>query len=88
MTVLLDAAGRRRSPVTMPGYHGARPTSSWGSTRSMCVTPSQQVPAMPCCRGRYLGDEGRRLRGPYFALSAEAGDSSEAQPHRSGASGN
>lgn len=25
MTVLLDAAGRRRSPATMPGYHSGRP---------------------------------------------------------------
>jgi hypothetical protein len=24
MTVLLDAAGRRRSPATMPGYHAGR----------------------------------------------------------------
>jgi hypothetical protein len=24
MTVLLDAAGRRRSPATMPGYHARR----------------------------------------------------------------
>jgi hypothetical protein len=25
MTVLLDAAGRRRSPATLPGYHAGRP---------------------------------------------------------------
>jgi site-specific recombinase XerD len=30
MTVLMDAAGRRRSPVTMPGYHAGRPPSNKG----------------------------------------------------------
>jgi hypothetical protein len=30
MTVLLDAAGRRRPPVTMPGYHPGRPPGNQG----------------------------------------------------------
>jgi site-specific recombinase XerD len=30
MNVLLDAAGRRRSPVTMPGYHAGRPPGNKG----------------------------------------------------------
>ena len=30
MTVLLDAAGRRRSPATMPGYHAGRPPGNKG----------------------------------------------------------
>jgi hypothetical protein len=30
MSVLLDAAGRRRSPVTMPGYHTGRPPANKG----------------------------------------------------------
>jgi integrase len=30
MNVLLDAAGRRRSPVTMPGYHTGRPPGNKG----------------------------------------------------------
>jgi hypothetical protein len=30
MSVLLDAAGRRRSPVTMPGYHCGRPPGNKG----------------------------------------------------------
>jgi site-specific recombinase XerD len=30
MDVLLDAAGRRRSPVTMPGYHTGRPPGNKG----------------------------------------------------------
>jgi site-specific recombinase XerD len=30
MNVLLDAAGRRRSPVTLPGYHAGRPPGNKG----------------------------------------------------------
>jgi site-specific recombinase XerC len=30
MTVLLDAAGRRRSPATMPGFHAGRPPRNKG----------------------------------------------------------
>jgi hypothetical protein len=30
MTVLLDAAARRRSPATLPGYHAGRPPRSKG----------------------------------------------------------
>jgi site-specific recombinase XerD len=30
MTVLLDAAGRRRSPATLPGYHAGRPPHNKG----------------------------------------------------------
>jgi hypothetical protein len=29
-TVLLDAAGRRRSPATMPGFHAGRPPRKQG----------------------------------------------------------
>jgi site-specific recombinase XerD len=31
MTVLLDAAGRRRSPATLPGYHAGPPTAQQGN---------------------------------------------------------
>ena len=30
MTVLFDAAVRRRSPATMPGYHAGRPPGNKG----------------------------------------------------------
>jgi hypothetical protein len=30
MSVLLDAAGRRRSPATLPGYHAGRPPRNKG----------------------------------------------------------
>jgi hypothetical protein len=58
MTVLsvLDAAGRRRSPATLPGYHAARPPRNKGiryppthprSTRSSrsCATHAATVTA-------------------------------------------
>lgn len=31
-SVLMDAAGRRRSPATMPGYHRGRPPRNHGPT--------------------------------------------------------
>ena len=30
MPVVLDSAGRRRSPATMPGYHAGRPPRNKG----------------------------------------------------------
>ena len=58
---VLDAAGRRRSPVTMPGYHAGRPPRNKGtvtrSTRRLsrrswrsCVTPPMTVTAGACGR--------------------------------------
>jgi hypothetical protein len=32
-SVLLDVAGHRRSPATMPGYHRGRPPRNKGSCR-------------------------------------------------------
>jgi hypothetical protein len=64
MTVLsmLDAAGRRRSPATLPGYHAGRPPRNKGmrypadpptvEERSwrLCVTPPMTVTAGACER--------------------------------------
>jgi hypothetical protein len=53
MTVLLDAAGRRRSPATLPGYHAGRPPRNKGirypadpptRRRSMRSSPSCATP--------------------------------------------
>ena len=54
----LDAAGRRRSPATLPGYHAGRPPRNKGldypadppSTRSSrsCATPPMTVTAGAC----------------------------------------
>lgn len=37
--VLLDAAGRRRSPATMPGFHAGRPPRNKGLrySRAICA---------------------------------------------------
>jgi hypothetical protein len=40
MTVLLDAAGRRRSPATMPGFHTGRPPGNTGMRY-----PAEECPA-------------------------------------------
>ena len=55
MTVssLLDSAGRRRSPATLPGYHAGRPPRNKGML----------YPADPPAVGDRLGDA-PRLRGP------------------------
>ena len=39
--MLLDAAGRRRSPATLPGYHAGRPPRNKG----------RRYPADPCLIG-------------------------------------
>jgi integrase len=59
-SVLLDAAGHRRSPATLPGYHQGRPPRNKG----------EQYPADPpaieeiVCVMRSIGDraDGHRLR--------------------------
>jgi hypothetical protein len=35
--VLLDAAGHRRSPATMPGYHRGRPPRNKGETAGLIL---------------------------------------------------
>jgi hypothetical protein len=63
MTVLsvLDAAGRRRSPATLPGYHAGRPPRNKGmrspadpptveETVRSCATPPMTVTAGACER--------------------------------------
>jgi hypothetical protein len=45
MTVLsgLDAAGRRRSPATLPGYHAGRPPITRGSDIRIPAQPARQL---------------------------------------------
>jgi hypothetical protein len=45
-SVLLDVAGHRRSPATMPGYHRGRPPRNKG----------EQYPADRGCPGKCVGD--------------------------------
>jgi hypothetical protein len=63
MTVssMLDAAGRRRSPATLPGYHAGRPPRNkglrypadpprWTSSWRSCATAPTTVTAGACAR--------------------------------------
>jgi hypothetical protein len=60
MTMLLDAAGRRRSPVTMPGYGGGRPpTTDLGHSIGAGRDP---LAARPGARRYLLVDASRRAR--------------------------
>jgi hypothetical protein len=67
MTVLLlDAAGRRRSPVTMPGYHAGRPPGNKGMRYPADPPTVDEIVAVM----RQTGDDrhGFRLRGMIVVL--------------------
>ncbi len=44
-SVLLDAAGHRRSPATMPGYHRGRPPRNRGELYPADVARPGGIPA-------------------------------------------
>ena len=70
--LLLDAAGRLRSPVTMRGFHPSRPPRNKG-LRYPADPPT--VEAMVAVMGR-AGDgvHGRRLRGLIVVEAAAAAE--------------
>jgi integrase len=59
-SVLLDAAGHRRSPATMPGYHRGRPPRNKGELYPADPPTVEEIVAVM----RWIGDraEGLRLR--------------------------
>ena len=59
-SVLLDVAGHRRSPVTMPGYHRGRPPRNKGEQYPADPPTVEEIVAVM----RTIGDraEGHRLR--------------------------
>ncbi len=59
--VLLDAAGRRRSPATLPGFHAGRPPRNKGRRYPADPPRIEEIVAVM----RRTGDDphGRRLRG-------------------------
>ncbi len=59
-SVLLDAAGHRRSPATMPGYHRGRPPRNKGELYPADPPTVEEIVAVM----RSIGDgaEGHRLR--------------------------
>lgn len=64
-SVLLDAAGRRRSPATMPGYHGGRPPRK--GLRYPADPPSvEEIVAV--MRATKDGANGARLRALVIVL--------------------
>ena len=64
--VLLDAAGRRRSPATMPAFHVGRPPRNKGVRYPADPPTVEEVVAVM----RAAGDKvhGRRLRGLIVVL--------------------
>src|SRR5215217_9738042 len=63
---VLDAAGRRRSPATMPGYHGGRPPRNKGRLYPADPPTVDEIVAVM----REAGDDrhGWRLRGLIVVL--------------------
>ena len=64
--LMLDAAGRRRSPATMPGFHAGRPPRNKGHRYSADPPTVEEIVAVM----RAAGDarHGRRLRGLIVVL--------------------
>src|SRR6187200_424428 len=59
--LLLDRAGRRRSPATMPGFHAGRSPSNKGLRYPADPPKVEEIIAVMRTAGR--GAHGRRLRG-------------------------
>jgi integrase len=66
MTVLLDAAGRRRSPATMPGYHSSRPPGNKGMRYPADPPTVDEIGAV--MRHTSSDRHGHRLRGMIVVL--------------------
>jgi integrase len=66
MTVLLDAAGRRRSPATLPGYHTGRPPRNKGIRYPADPPTVEEIVVVM----RHAADDrhGRRLRAMIVVL--------------------
>ncbi len=65
--ILLDAAGRRRQPVTLPGYHVGRPPRNKG--RRYPANPPAVLEPAPGDREGYDPIARARLRANYVVLS-------------------
>jgi hypothetical protein len=64
--VLLDRAGRRRSPATMPGFHAGRSPRSKGLRYPADPPKVEEIAAVMCAAGD--GPHGQRLRGLIVIL--------------------
>ena len=68
--VLLDAAGRRRSPATVPGFPAGRPTRNKGRRYPADPPTVQEIVAV--MRAASDSAHGRRLRGLIVELAERA----------------
>ena len=64
--ILLDAAGRRRQPVTLPGYHAGRPPRNKG--RRYPADPPTVEEIIAVTRTADAGPDGVRLRALIVVL--------------------
>jgi integrase-like protein len=64
--LLLDAAGRRRSPAAMPGFHAGRPPRNKGHRYPADPPPVEEIVAVMRAAGD--GRHARRLRGLIVVL--------------------
>jgi site-specific recombinase XerC len=64
--LLLDRAGRRRSPATMPGFHAGRPPRNKGIRYPADPPKVEEIIAVMRTAGD--GPHGRRLRGLIVVL--------------------
>jgi hypothetical protein len=92
MTVLLDAAGRRRSPATMPGYHAGRPPGNdgmryWEQLRPWLAVRSELPPGPLFCiidgRTRGRAWSAAAVRTEFRRLAVRAGVRHRFAPHGS-----
>ena len=65
-SVVLDAAGRRRSPATMPGFHAGHPPRNKGLRYPADPPTVEEIVAVMRIAGDGL--HGRRLRGLLVVL--------------------
>ena len=77
-SVLLDAAGHRRSPATMPGFHRGRPPRNKGEQYPADPPTVEEIVAVM----RAVGDDahGERMRADRAALASRAQDQRGALP--------
>ncbi len=64
--VLMDAAGPRRSPATLPGHHRGRPPRNKGLRYPADPPSIEEIVAVMRCAGDR--SEGLRLRGLIIVL--------------------
>ena len=78
--LLLDAAGRRRSPATLPEFHAGRPPRNKGMRYPADPPTIEEI--VTVMRRAGDGVHGGRLRGDRRALARGAADLRGARPCR------